>query len=107
MANTETHLVHIACRVPPVVAKRMAELAAAAKTPLSTYAAQLLIAAYSARVKPPTGDRNLDAAVARIAILWAEKRNTADVAAAVGLSEPTVIRVLDAWRAEVSMGRSH
>lgn len=100
---TDDKLVPIACRVPPIVATRLNQLAVGAKMATSTYAAQLLIAAYSARVKPPTGDRDLNASVSRVAILWADKRNTAAIAAAVGLSEPTVVRILDAWRAEVSL----
>ena len=89
--------------VPEVVHSRVAKMAAGAKMAVGPYAATLFIAAYSARVKPPTGDRDLDASVARVAILWAEKRDTAAIADAVGLSEATVVPVLDAWRAEASL----
>ncbi len=89
--------------VPEVVHARVAKMAVGAKMGVGPYAAQLFLAAYSARVKPPIGDRDLDASVARVAILWAEKRDTAEIAGAVGLSEATVVRILDAWRAEASM----
>ena len=92
--------------VPAVVHGQMAKMAAGAKMGVGPYAAQLFMAAYSARVKPPTGDRDLDAAVGRVAVLYAEKPNTADIADLVGISEPAVIRIIDAWRAEVGMGRA-
>ena len=89
--------------VPDVVHARLEKMAGAARMPLSTYAAQLFIAAYSSKVKPPTGDRDLDASVARVAILYAEKRDTAAIADAVGLSEACIVRVIDAWRDEVGL----
>lgn len=95
---SDDRMVNIACRVPPIVHQRIGEMAAKANMPLSTYAAILLQAAYAARVKPPSGDRDLDASVALVAVLWAEQRDTAQIAAALGLAEATVVRIIDGWR---------
>ena len=91
----------ITITVPALVLAGTEAMAKKARTKLPAYVGQLFLAAYSARAKPPTGDRDLDAAVARVAILWVEERNTADIAEAVGLQEATVVRVLDAWRDEM------
>jgi hypothetical protein len=76
------------------------KLAKAAHMPLSTYARLLLQAAYAAR-RGETGDRDLDAAVARVVLLWGAAFEPAAIARTVGLSEPTVRRILDAWREEI------
>lgn len=66
------------------------------------FAIILFEAAYAARATPGgTGDVDLDAAVARSVILFANGLDTSAIAPAVGLSEATIVRILDAWRSEV------
>lgn len=66
------------------------------------FAIVLFEAVYAARAMPGgTGDSDLDAAVARSVILFANGLDTAAIAPAVGLSEPTVVKILDAWRREI------
>lgn len=61
----------------------------------------LLEAAYLARVSDePTGDVDLDAAVARAVLLNETGAALGTIAAAVGLSEAAVERIVDAWRKE-------
>lgn len=78
------------------------KMAKAANTPLAMYAGQLLMAAYSARLKPTT-DLDLDAAVARVAILDAvEDTPIEDIAKWVGLSVATVKMILKAWHRDLA-----
>lgn len=100
MSNS-TETIQLGLRVPAAVYKGLGAMADKAGTSRTGYAQLLLIAAYSARCAP-SGDRDLDAAVGRVAVLWGEGLDTAAIAKAVGLSEPTVVRIVGAWRAELS-----
>ena len=101
MPNTETHS-QLHLKVPAKVYARLQSMAEKAGVSRPAYAEQLLLAAYTARCQV-TGDRDLDAAVSRV-VLMAGLRDydTAEIAATVGLSEATVVRIRDAWRAEIS-----
>ncbi len=102
MANTETRKqVHF--MVPAQVHKGLAAMAYKANMSLSSYAELLLVAAYSSRVRPPTGDANLDTTIARIVILWGSQLDTAAIAEAVGLHEAKVVDIIGAWRDAMRM----
>lgn len=49
----------------PAVDRKLRKLAIEAKLPLSTYAGQLFHAAFAAKVRPPTGDDDLDLAMSK------------------------------------------
>lgn len=88
--------------VPDKVHAKLVTLAKTANVSLTLYSTQLLMAAYAARHQA-TGDRDLDAAVARVAILDAvEDTPVEDIAGFVGLSVPTVKKILKAWHAEMA-----
>jgi hypothetical protein len=63
----------------------------------TSYAKMLFEAAFAARVgvQPNAG---LDAQIGMALVMRAAKQDTANIAAVVGLSEATVVRILDAWR---------
>ncbi|UDF29342.1 UNVERIFIED_ORG: helix-turn-helix domain-containing protein [Roseateles sp. XES5] len=70
---------------------------------LSLWAGQLFDAAFAsvcAREKSmPISDGDLDAIVGATLLLRARERwDTATIAQALGVSEPTVVRILDCWR---------
>lgn len=84
------------------VKENLARMAQARGMSTTGFAIVLFEAAYAARAMPGgTGDADLDAAVARAVILFANGLDTAAIAPAVGLSEATVVRILDAWRREL------
>ena len=60
----------ICISVSALIYDRIGEMALEAGISRSGYASRLLEAAYAARCRP-TGDRDLDSAVARVAVLWA------------------------------------
>lgn len=68
----------------------------------SIWAGQLFdigFAAVCAREKSmPITDKDLDAICGGTLLLWSSHWNTADIAQALGVSEPTVVRILDGWR---------
>ncbi len=63
----------------------------------SAYAAMLFEAAYAARCGA-TDDLSLRAKVEMVLVLWGAKTETAAIAAAVGLTESTVEKIMKAWR---------
>ena len=92
----------IAITVPVRVYDRVEAFARKAGQTTTGYTTLLFNAAYAARFAP-TGDLDLDAAVGRVVVLWGvETANTAEIARHVGLSEATVVNILEAWRAEIS-----
>jgi hypothetical protein len=92
--------------VSPVVYARLEQMAKVANMPTGTYARVLLEAAYSARVKPPTGDLDLDKAVARVALLFGTKFDTATIAETLDVPERLVAKILAAWREEMKARRA-
>ncbi len=91
----------ITLSMPALMHERLSVMARAADVKVGVYAQALFNAAYAARCNT-TGDVDLDTAVARLVILAASgDYDTADLAVASGLSEPTVQRMLDTWRGEV------
>lgn len=93
----------IGISVSPKVYERIHQMAKSAGMTGTAYANLLFDAAYSARCKP-TGDLDLDAAVARVVVLWGANRFDAPaIAAHVGLSETTVTRIIDGWKSEISL----
>lgn len=90
----------ISFEVTAKVFDRLSEMAAERRTRPAVYAKMLFEAAYSARLGIQS-DLDLDAAIARAVLLSAEGCDTAELASVTGLSEPTVVRVLDAWRGEM------
>lgn len=89
----------ITVKVPHKVHAMINSMGAKAGQTTTDYATTLLMAAYTARCKE-TGDRNLDAAVARVVVL-SKDFDTARIAQYVGLSEATVTKIVHAWRNEI------
>jgi hypothetical protein len=65
----------------------------------TAYAKVLFEAAFASRVGVQP-DADLDDQVAAAIVLHGARQDTATIAKAVRLSEPTVIRIIDAWRRE-------
>lgn len=65
----------------------------------TAYAKALFEAAFACRVGV-SPDPDLDAQIATAGVLHGAKQDSATIAQMVGLSEPTVLRVIDAWRRE-------
>lgn len=86
--------------VTPTMFDRLEKMAGTAKCSPAAYASMLFYAAYSARCQE-TGDRDLDAAVSRVALLFGTQFDIASIAKAVGLSEGFVERVIAGWRSEM------
>jgi hypothetical protein len=78
---------------------RLEALARARGTRPAVHAHDLFQAAFAASVGVEP-NRDLDAAVARTVVLAGDGVDAALIASIVGLSEATVTRILDAWRAE-------
>ncbi|MVB04186.1 hypothetical protein GN325_20695 [Agrobacterium vitis] len=56
-------------------------------------------AAICAREKStPVTDRDLDAICGATLLLWSKQWNTADIACAMGVSEQTIVSILDGWK---------
>lgn len=89
----------ISFEVKPKVFDTLAEMAAERHARPAVYAKMLFEAAYSARLGIQS-DTDLDAAIARAVLLSAKVADSAELAAVTGMSEPTVVRVLGAWRDE-------
>ncbi len=65
----------------------------------TAYAKVLFEAALASRVGVQP-DPDLDAQVAAAIVLHGARKDSAAIARAVRLSEPTVVRIIDAWRSE-------
>jgi hypothetical protein len=65
----------------------------------TAYAKMLFEAAFASRCGVAF-DADLDTQIAAAIVLHGARNDTATIAKAVRLSEPTVIRVIDAWRRE-------
>lgn len=65
----------------------------------TSYAKMLFEAAFASRVGVQP-DANLDDQIAAAIVLHGAKQDSATIAKLVRLSEPTVIRIIDAWRRE-------
>lgn len=65
----------------------------------TSYAKMLFEAAFATRVGVQP-DADLDDQVAAAIVLHGARKDSAAIALAVGLSEPTVLRIIDAWRTE-------
>lgn len=65
----------------------------------TSYAKMLFEAAFASRLQVQV-DRGIDDQVAVAIVLHGAKKDSATIAQAVGLSEATVIRIIDAWRSE-------
>lgn len=77
---------------------RLASLAREKGEAVTRYARMLFEAAYAARFNN-SGDRHLDAIVGATAVLYfADRKDTATIALAVGVSEQAVLRIVKAWR---------
>lgn len=63
------------------------------------YAKMLFEAAFASRCGVAF-DADLDTQIAAAIVLYGARNDTAAIAKAVRLSEPTVIRVIDTWRRE-------
>lgn len=85
--------------VTTLVYERLREMARSANLSPSGYARMLFEAAYAARWNK-SGDADLEAKVGCALVLHAAKQDTATIAAALGLQEATIVRIIDAWRAE-------
>lgn len=68
----------------------------------TAYAAMLFEAAFAARFGRENTDFELKAVIEMVLVLWGSKKETATIAAAVGLSEPSVERILKTWRDEIT-----
>lgn len=56
-------------------------------------------AAVCAREKSmPITDKDLDAIVGATFLLWSAEFDTSEIAKGLGISEPTVVRIMDTWR---------
>lgn len=69
---------------------------------VSMQAKTLFDAAYAVRCGVVEGDSDLDTSVRRVMILHGAAINPPDIAAAVGLSEKTVKRIVKTWRREAA-----
>lgn len=65
----------------------------------TAYAKMLFEAAFASRVGVQP-DADLDEQIAAAIVLYGAKQDSATIAKAVRLSEPTVIRIIDVWRRE-------
>lgn len=65
----------------------------------TSYAKMLFEAAFASRVGVQP-DVDLDDQVAAAIVLHGARKDSATIALATGLSEPTVLRIIDAWRSE-------
>jgi len=67
---------------------------------LTGYDKVLFEAAYSSNVgfQP---NRDMDIAIARAMVMWGAKNDTNTIAKSLGLSQATVIKIIDAWKHEV------
>jgi hypothetical protein len=63
------------------------------------YAKMLFEAAYASRVGAQP-DVDIDAQIAAAIVLHGARQDSATIAAAVRLSEATVVRIIDVWRRE-------
>ena len=91
----------ITISIPGRAHDNLVDMARAASMPTVKYAELLFGAAYAARCGA-TGDRDLDAAVSRVALLFgARDFDTLDIAQRVGMSEAFVDRTISRWRDEV------
>jgi hypothetical protein len=85
--------------VSDVVYERLGEMAKAAGLKPSSYARMLFEVAYAARWNK-SGDAELEAKVGCAVVLHAARQDTATIARALALQESTVVKIIDAWRAE-------
>jgi 2-hydroxychromene-2-carboxylate isomerase len=65
----------------------------------TSYAKLLFEAAFASRVGVQP-DSDIDFQIATAIVLHGARKDSAAIAKAVRLSEPTVIRIIDAWRSE-------
>jgi hypothetical protein len=78
---------------------KLLELGQEQRLTATAYAKVLFEAAYSARWHK-SGDIELEAKVGCALVLHAARRDTTEIAQALGLSESTVVRIIDAYRTE-------
>lgn len=83
------------------VYQRLTDMARQRDMSTGPYAKVLFEAAYAARHRQ-SGDPDLDARVGLAVVLLGAKQDSATIAKAIGLSEPTVLKIIDAWKREAA-----
>ena len=86
--------------VSPKLHESLSKKAAEAKMSVTAYSTLLFQAAASERVKPGSAP-DLHIAIGRVVVLWGNSTlDTTQIGMLVGLSEATVVRIVEAWKAE-------